>query len=207
MLSCHKLSTISSSFVILTSVVHHHLKRSHEFMKITLIMIITSILSLLTGCGLIQNVTSAVPLAKSSQFRTISPTKVHTEDIPIPATNRIFKTQQEVDDFLASVPFTKGDERGNPVPATLPSIDFSTEIGILVTFGPQNSSGYLGTISAVEEKADKLIVHPLLQTPTGITLGVVTYPYHYIAIPQTSKVIEFAPTVTRQQPPPWWSIL
>lgn len=167
-------------------------------------------ISLLSGCGMVRNIAGASPLAPSISFRVVSPASSHTGRFNIRAQNHVFRTQQEVDSFLATVPVTAFDGNGNQVSETLPAIDFSKEVGILVLFGAQSDGGYSGDISAIEEKQDRLIVHPLLWTHSnepgvGYTMAIV-YPYKYVAIPISSKPIEFASTVDRPRPSPWWSI-
>ena len=169
---------------------------------------IAAFVALLSGCGLVRNLTATIPATPSVAFRVISPTKEHQARFyNVPAQNVVFRTQSDVDNFLATLPIRARDGQGNPVPETLPPIDFSQEQGVLVLFGPQSHGGYSGEISAFEEQPSRFLVHPvrLLPSDEGGYLQAIVYPYQYIAIPRSEKPVEFAATVDRTSPGPWWS--
>lgn len=168
-----------------------------------------ALLALVSGCGIVNNLSAAVPVAPSIAFRVISPTQDHSAYFyEVPAQNAVFRTQSDVDSFLSEISKSRAERLGMANSETLPKIDFSTEQGILVLFGAQAHGGYGGKIAAVEELPDRLVVHPVRELPNnqGIYAQMVIYPYHYIAIPRTEKPIDFASTVDRTTPGPWWAI-
>jgi len=176
--------------------------------KVVLVSMV-ALLAFASGCGIVNNLSASVPVAPSIAFRAISPTQEHSAHFyEVPAQNAVFRTQSDVDSFLTKIANDQAERLGMSSSETLPEIDFSTEQGILVLFGAQAHGGYGGKIAAVEELPDRLIVHPVRELPSnqGIYAQMVVYPYHYVAIPRTEKPIDFASTVDRSKPGPWWFI-
>lgn len=166
---------------------------------------VVAFMTLISGCGVVRNLYASVPIAPSVAFRVLSPSQEQKEKFNnAPAQTAVLRTQAEVDSFLAKLTTSR-----NPVPETLPALDFSKEQGVLVLFGPQPHSGYGGKIAAVEEQANRFLVHPVRLVPNNLLGGyaqMVVFPYQYIAIPRSEKPVEFAPTVDRPNLSPWWLI-
>jgi hypothetical protein len=79
-----------------------------------------------------------------------------------------------------------------------PSIDFDREVVLFVHLG-ELGNDEIGSVEivGVEETPDKLIVRSVQWQSTGLLTpnprGEVYYPWFAVAIPRTSKPIEFAP--------------
>lgn len=169
---------------------------------------IVSLSIVTSGCGLVRNLAATAPLAPSIPFKVIAPIKGAENHLSGPAQTLVVKSQTELNAFLATLPVTGTDGRGNPIPPMLPSLNFEQEQGVIVLFGAQSHEGYKGEISAIEEKADRFVVHSVRRLPKddGIYAMQIVYPYHYVAMKRSEKPVEFAPTVDLPRPGPWWSI-
>lgn len=164
--------------------------------------------SLLSGCGIAHNIAASQPLAPSISFRVVSPTKERQLSFgKAPAQNAVFKSQQDVDAFLAKLTEEASASQGRNSEISLPPIDFAKEQGVLVLFGLAGSAD-VGEISAIEEKADRFVVHSILWTSkkSDYTFAALSFPCQYVAMPRSDKPVEFAETVRRTRMNAWWEI-
>ena len=78
----------------------------------------------------------------------------------------------------------------------IPKLDFKLEQGILVSTGMQGKPKVVEVV-AIEEQQTRLLVHTVQweSSPSEVAPDVISYPYHYVSIPRTSKPVEFAPMV------------
>lgn len=172
-------------------------------MKIRILLLSILVLTSLSGCGVARGISAVIPVAPSVPFRILS-SQAHFSGMP--AQNHVFLSQADVDKFLAGVEPSQSDGSGNPIRDTLPTIDFGHEQGVLVLFGGQPDTGYSGSIAAIEEKGDRLLVHPVRWTPAGIGgYGqMIVFPYQFVALSRSDKPIDFAPTIDKASPTAWW---
>lgn len=78
--------------------------------------------------------------------------------------------------------------------ASKPPLDFSQEQGLIIVDRPHTSGGDGIEITAIEEQAERLLVHSIRwHTPPGQRRPLmVTQPHHYVSMPRSDKPIEFA---------------
>jgi hypothetical protein len=78
-------------------------------------------------------------------------------------------------------------------PPSLPSVDFTREIVVLVALGTRATGGYAIAIDSARITAAALIVylHSTLPGPTCGTTSALTQPVYAAALPRTSLPVQF----------------
>jgi hypothetical protein len=80
-------------------------------------------------------------------------------------------------------------------PGSLPEVDFSKDMVILVTMGRKNTGGYGIQITQVEPVGNKLQISVKRTNPPpgAMTIQALTAPFHMVAVPRSDLVPEFVP--------------
>lgn len=171
--------------------------------------------AILSGCGVVRNIAASAPTPQSLSFRTVAPTPGSGSDVldGIRASGLVARSQSELVRELVNRRYETEQVSDNQayeafLSKSIPTLDFSTEQGILATFGAQGNTCYRGEIVSVEERQDRIVVHTVLWAPRyGQSCGAaIVYPYHYVAIPKSAKPVEFREPVRKEVPGAWWQI-
>ena len=77
--------------------------------------------------------------------------------------------------------------------APCPEVDFTREMVIVATLGPQRTGGYSIRIAKVEATRDKLRICLERRTPrpNSRVIQVLTAPYEFVAVPRSDLTSEF----------------
>ncbi len=84
---------------------------------------------------------------------------------------------------------------GGRAPGSLPEVDFSKDMVILVTMGRKNTGGYSIQITRVEPVGNKLriTVKRTSPPPGAMTIQALTAPFNMVAVPKSDLAPEFEP--------------
>lgn len=86
--------------------------------------------------------------------------------------------------------------RADELEAKLP-LDFTREQGVFLLDELYSDSGPSIEIVAIEEKADRFVVHSIrwLSPPGQVSATVIQQPLHYVSMARSDKPVEFATPV------------
>lgn len=106
----------------------------------------------------------------------------------------ILRTQADLEALLASLGETI--MRADELEAKLP-LDFTREQGVFLLDELYSDSGPSIEIVAIEEKADRFVVHSIrwLSPPGQVSATVIQQPLHYVSMARSDKPVEFATPV------------
>jgi len=117
--------------------------------------------------------------------------------------NQVLRSTQEWTNLWSTHTSLHDPSPPPPLPLPLHNIDFTTSLIISVFRGTQSTGGYSIEIVSVQEIEDRIVVTYEIEDPDpfGMTMMMMTQPFHMIEIPFTTKEVEFV-CVDAPPPPP-----
>jgi hypothetical protein len=154
---------------------------------VALSLLIATMAVTVTGCQLPTEPTSPIPAIESVTIPFTTVAQGSNSSISVP--NKLVITtsgqwQQLWQDMHSS---------RAPIPA-LPTIDFDTTMVIAVFAGEHPTAGYSITITQITDEGDHIQVNVKTTQPAagGMTLQVLTQPYHLVQLAKSTKPIQFS---------------
>jgi PrcB C-terminal len=93
---------------------------------------------------------------------------------------------------------------GGKSAATLPDVDFSKDMVILVTLGRKNTGGYSIRVTSVEPVGNKLLISVRRTSPRpgAMAIQVLTSPFDMVVVPKSDLAPEFVAVNTSENKKP-----
>lgn len=162
---------------------------------------------------------SAVPRTRKVRENTIAPAEAPSEPAPLTVPT---PTPESLDRSLQSLTYSREESvttwKGNNGPSTVesqelikdaetfqkywniphpgeapPTVDFTTQAVVVLTAGSKPTAGYSIYVSRLEEKADQLVIHYRVDSPSAdaATAQIFTNPWALQIIPKPSHPVIF----------------